>query len=563
MKNYRLLYKKESPYDGEDYVYSSINFNNQNDGWEKWSLPIGNGYMGVNVFGRVKEERLQITENSFSNPYAKGCGGLINFLDLYLDFPHSFEETEGFTRDLLLNHATAGVGYMCGGVSYKREYFTSYPDRCFVSRITASEKGMVSFSVRPVIPFVEPFLFDEGDGMGRCGKISVCGNEIIASGVLEYYDIKYEAVIKVVNQGGELIDTADGITVKNADAVTVFVAVGTNYKLESRVFDEQDHEMKLSPYPHPHELVKSIIDNASAKGNERLKLNHEADFSGLFERCEISFGGEIPDISTDEMLYAYREGKDFPYLEELYFEYGRYLLISSSRPGTYPANLQGTWTKYRSSPWSSGYWHNINVQMNYWPAFNTNLIECFEPYVAYNKEYMNATKRQADMYIKDGFPEKFEGEGKNGWYMATAGWLYDFLAEPPSQLSHSGPGTVSFTSKLFWEYFDFTQDMDILKNTAYPALKGASKFLLKVTEKYGDLYLSKYSASPEQFDGDKPFHGLGVAFDQQFIYENHSDVRKCEKILGVTSDVTDGINEQIDKLDHVIIGKSGQVKEFR
>lgn len=561
MKELKLWYKNETPFNGEERVQH--NFTEiENDGWEKWSLPIGNGYMGVNVFGRVQRERLQITENSLSNPYAKGCGGLNSFLDIYLEFPHSFKDCTHFERNLVLNTGTAHVIYENDGIKYEREYFTSYPDRVFVSHIKASEKGALSLKVCPEIPYICDYLFDEGDGMGKSGEITVSDGTITASGIMDFYQIKFEAQIKVTANGGEITENSDSIEIKNADSVTLITAVGTNYKCEQRVFDEPDPKKKLAPYPHPHSLVSGILENAVNKGYKALKETHIKDFSSMLERCEFSVCADTADIPTDELINNYKAGKRSLYLEELYFQYGRYLLISSSRPNTYPANLQGTWNKYQSAPWSSGYWHNVNVQMNYWPAFNTNLIECFEPYAVYNKAYMGLAKKQADNYIKAVFPEKYTQDGDNGWTICTGAWLYTLLEDKPFG-RHSGPGTGAFTSLLFWDYYAFSQNEEILKNISYPVLEGASKFLLKVTEKTDGLYLTKYSASPEQMHNGKHYQTVGCAFDQQMIYENHTAVLKSAEILGISDDITDGIKEQIDKLEPFLIGESGQIKEYR
>lgn len=176
MKELKLWYTDEAPFGNEDafriddsaYSYSGNNLDNVNsydDGWEKWSLPIGNGYMGVNVFGRKHREKLQITENSLCNPYAKGEGGLQSFAVIYLDFPH--DEYSNFKRYLDLNRAIAGVEYDCDGVHYTRTYFTSYPDNVLVINCTADKSHALNLKAYAKIPFVSPYLFEENDGMGK------------------------------------------------------------------------------------------------------------------------------------------------------------------------------------------------------------------------------------------------------------------------------------------------------------------------------------------------------------------------------------------------------------
>ena len=568
MKKYKLWYKKEAPFGNEEFTLFEHGFDASDDGWEKWSLPIGNGYMGVNILGRVKTERMQVTENSLCNPYAKGNGGLNNFCELYLDFEH--ENISDFRRGLSLNNALCYMEYNCGGVHFKREHFTSYPDKVFVTRISCDKKDGLSFVIRPEIPFLKPYLFEEGDGMGKIGEVRVSGDTVTLGGEMEFYKISYEGIIKVIPEGGELIQGDKTIEVRNAQSVVIIMAVGTNYRLESRVFTEKDAKKKLSGYPHPHERVAKIISEATALGFDELLKRHEEDYKPLIERAVIDLGGEEENLPTDELLEKYKSGSGSRYLEELYFQFGRYLLISSSRPGTYPANLQGTWNKYDSAPWSSGYWHNINVQMNYWPAFNTNLAELFEPYAEYFKAYKPLAEELASEYIKEYFPENYsDREGENGWIIGTGAWLYTIFGMDKPFHGHSGPGTGAFTTKLFRDYYEFTMDKKILKDISYPAIHSMSRFLSKVMIPVEDKLLVKYSASPEQVvksDGNysgKHYYTTGCAFDQQMVYENYNDTLKCAEELGESDLLIQKIKRDIDKLDPVIVGKSGQVKEFR
>lgn len=172
-------------------------------------------------------------------------------------------------------------------------------------------------------------------------------------------------------------------------------------------------------------------------------------------------------------MTAYRQGKHDTYLEELFFHYGRYLLISSARKGTLPPTLQGVWNQYELAPWNGNYTHNINIQMNYWPAFNTNLIELFESYADYHKAYRPMAEQFASKFIKMHHPQHFSGKpGGNGWTMGTGAGAY--MVGMPG--GHSGPGMAAFTSKLFWEYYAFTNDRQILKETSYPAVLGVADF---------------------------------------------------------------------------------------
>ena len=540
----------------------------ENDEWEKWSLPLGNGYIGANVFGGTETERIQITENTLSNP--KSVGGLNNFAEVFLDFAHT--DVEEYRRDLVLDTATSHVEYTHKGVRYEREYFTSYPDQVMVIRIAASEKGAVQFTLRPTIPYIKSYGKVEGDGGGKSGTVTGKGQTLTLSGVLHYYNIAFEGQLRVLTENGTVKITADAsgdhaeLHVDGADSAVILIAVGTNYRMESRVFTEPDPKKKLAPYPHPHQRICDIMDKASAKSYEQLKAAHLQEYQQYFKRVELDLGGVPSGVPTDEMLQQYKEGVHSKYLEELYFQYGRYLLISSSRPGTTPANLQGTWNCYDDSPWSAGYWHNINVQMNYWPAFNTNLAEMFEAYAAYNQAYMKLTEQHADRYIGDNYPERLSNEpGGNGWIIGTGGWLYD--VDGMDNDSHSGPGTGAFTSQLFWDYYAFTGDEEILRTLTYPVISSMSKFLSKVLVEQDGAFLTKFSASPEQtqeINGiDGYIHTTGCAFDQQMIYENYKHTIQAADQLQIDEPIVELAREQIDRLEPVLVGESGQVKEFR
>lgn len=546
-------------------------FARQNDrpnaGWEKWSLPLGNSYFGISVFGRIETERLQITENSVCNPslpckhWKEGSGGTRTFGDIYIDTFH--KDAENYKRGLSVDSATAFTSYETDGVAYRREYFVSYPDRVLAVRFTASEKAKISLDIRLDIPFIKDYCIREGDGAGRTGEIFAEGGRLIMRGVSLYYDIKTEGQAKVKTVGGSVNITDRAIEVREADEAVLLFTCGTNYKMESRVFTETDPKQKLAPYPAPHEKVSKILDAAYEKSYDALYAAHLADYKRLYGAVTLNIGYDPADLekTTDALVFAYKKGERSAYLETLYYQYGRYLLIASSRKGGYPANLQGTWTCYDSSPWGCDYHHNINVQMNYWPSGIANLSECFLPYIDYAKAYMASAHALADEYIAADYPEHLSAAGKNGWMIGTLAFPY-YLGKISK---HSGPGTGGFTSLLFWDHYAFTGDKEFLREVGYPFLREMSVFLSKVVVEIDGKYLVRDSASPEQQGPDgKYYQTVGCAFDQQMIYENHRCVLLAAEILGITDDpILDIIREQIDKLDPVLIGLDGQVKEFR
>jgi len=538
-------------------------------GWENWSIPLGNGYMGANVFGLTETERVQITEVSLVDPYPYGVN---SFAEVYIDFGHTYNNVTNYSRDLVLNTSTSKVKYDYDGATYTREYFTSYPDKVMVMKFDSSVSGKLDFTLRPTIPYLCEYRETEGDGKGKTGTVTAEGDTITLSGNMEYYDIDFEGQFKVIPTGGSMTANSDGtITVTGADSAVVIAAVGTNYVLNSTAFTASIKQ-KTEGNPHPHEKVTQYIADASSKSYEQLYSNHQTDYRNLFAGALVDLGGVAPDYTTDELLSHYKNGtyKNSPqellYLEEVYFQFGRYLLICSSRKGTLPGNLQGIWNVYAKPAWTAGYWHNINVQMNYWPAFNTNLAELFESYADLNKAFRKAAENNADKYLTEiGASDIAEtGTGENGWAVGTG--VSPFGVEKPQALGHSGPGTGGLTTKLFWDYYDYTRSLEVLEETTYPTLLGMDKFLNKVLVEQDGKLLASPSASPEQcINGVYPnyYHTVGCMFDQQMIYENHADTIKAAEILGVTNETVETAKAQLKYLDPVAIGYSGHIKEYR
>ena len=570
-----IWYDEPAPYGNEDVSDANDMQHIPNDGWANWSIPLGNGYMGVRVFGRTESERIQITENSLANRgYGSKKGsaaGLNNFSETYIDFNHDENQIANYRRELNLNEAVSTVSYNYNNIRYEREYFTSYPDKVMVIKLNASEKGALSFTLRPTIPYIQDYQTTPGDGKGKHGSVTADGETgtITLQGNMESYDIDFEGQYKVIPTGGTMSASNDEnndngtISVAGADSALIIIGIGTNYQPESRVFTAAIKE-KLAPYPHPHEKVTKMVSDAAALGYDKLKENHLADYKSLFDRVQLNIGGTLPEITTDQLLTQYQAGASSPYLEELFFQFGRYILIASSRKGCLPANLQGIWNRYETPPWSAGYWHNINVQMNYWPAFTTNLVETFESYADYAEAYREATYHRTNSYIESNYPENYDSSGKpgaNGWSIGTGGWPYEIQTTPTN--SHSGPGTGAFTSILFWDWYTFTGDKDVLENHTYPAVSGMAQFLSKCLIKQDGKYLVGKSASPEQKENGNYYPTVGCGFDQQMVWQNHAATKEAAELLHINEPIVETVNSQINALDPVQVGYSGQIKEFR
>ena len=539
--------------------------------WEQRSLPLGNGYFGLNVFGRTDVERVQISEKSLYDQDRKDFHhGLDSFAEVLIDFGH--KKTAQYSRDLSLNDAVAHVSYVADNVTYTREYFASYPDRVAVIHLTASEKGALGFTLRPTIPYLSDGTSEPGDGGGKSGAVTAEGDTLTLSGAMPWYGIEFEGQFCVLHEDGELTAErdADGgnaaLTLRDATEADILIALGTNYKLDPSVFTTAEPSLKLRGNESPHRQVCETLTAARALGYGALKDRHEADYRALFDRVDVDLGGAVANRSTDELLAMYRVKKTgfaARYLEELYFQYGRYLLIVSSREGTLPANLQGTWNCHNGAPWGGSYFHNINVQMNYWPAFSCNLAECFDAYAAYNAAYLPQAKNNADAYIARLFPEKLDRNGENGWITAVTTTPYTVPAYDPIG-NNSGPGFGAFTAMLFWDQYAFTKDVRLLREQVYPVLYGMAVFLEKnLTEKDGAL-LCAYSASPEQEKDDKYYQTVGCAFDQQRPWELFSETIQAAGILGESDDAfIQKLKSEIGRLEPVLIGADGQVKEYR
>ena len=565
---YELWENEPAPNSGADYEEPQHGGYPYDKDWEYHSYPLGNGYIGVNLFGRADTERVQITDKTIhvTGLYGDGGGGsLTSFAELYLNFGHA--EVKDYRRSLNLNTATALVSYQSGGVRYNREYFVSYPDKVLVIRLTADKAKALSCRVRPQIPYVNA----KKPLDCRTVKTVVEGDLITLSGTMAFFPCNYEGQFKVLNEGGKLSHDHESITVANADSVTIILATGSNYRLGSDIFLNTPAK-KLDPGLYPHDEVSGTIARAVKKGYAALNADHLADYEHLFNRVAVNLSSKPSALPTSVLLGEYKKGKRDIWLEELMFQYGRYLLIASSREKTLPANLQGTWNQYETAPWTGGYWHNINVQMNYWGAMTANLAETFEAYIAYFNAYLpQARKFATDIVKKNKVRGSVEG-ADSGWILGTSASAYS-VGEPGG---HSGPGTGGFTSKLLMDYGLFTGDRQFLEKVAYPAMLSMSRFYSSSLVANGDLLLVEPSASPEnqataeqtkgmpgQMTADGHYTTVGCTFDQGFVWENFNDTLILAKLLGKLDPFLQTIEKQMTKLDPILIGTSGQIKEYR
>lgn len=561
---YNVWDNQPAPNRGKDYTLIQAGGYPTDADWETYSYPIGNGYMGANIFGRTDVERIQITEKTLANEGLYGIGGLTNFGEIYLEFDHY--NPAKYKRALNLNEAILYVDYEHEGVQYSREYLANYPEKIIAIKLSSNQKGKISFTLKAEIPYQRSV----NEINTRFGTTKAENDLITFSGNIKHFSTNYEGQIKVINEGGKLIaDNSNGseIRVEKANTVVLLIATGTNYELSDKVFLQDSANLKLDINVFPHEKVSKIIQNATKLGYEALKISHLQDYQNIFSRVNLELCSKMPDLPTRIVVENYKQDPSNVYLEELMFHFGRYLLIASSRKGTLPCGLQGVWSQYHVTPWTGGYWHNINVQMNYWGAFSTNMAETFTPYVEYHKAYLPVTEQYATAYVKKNNPDALDKNGDNGWAIGTGATAY----KTGGPGGHSGPGTGGFTSKLLWDRYAFTADTTFLREIGFPSLLSMSKFLSKTLKSQEDgLLLVEPSASPEVRvkDDQGVFNGpyyvtKGTTFDQGFVWETYNDVLKAADILGAKDEFLNVIRNQITRLDPILIGASGQIKEYR
>ena len=558
---------------GEHLLYDRP-ADDSDDGWEKRSLPVGCGHFGANVFGIVTNDRIQVTHNAvltYRDHPSGEAGNLTNALEIRLKTDHG--DWTSYRRGLDLDTATAWTEYAAGGGRFRREVFASYPARLLVMRLTADRPKTLCFELSAAAPFCRPFGRD-----GRRAKTSVGVDTIDIDQSFETFAILLASRLKVVTDG-RVASKGVWLAVADATEATVYFSCDTNYELKPERFRVTNNgrivcERTPLSQRDPRPRVERAVEHAVEKGFAAVRAEQLRDYRGLFGRVSVDLGGDPADaeVTTDRLMDRYRKGNYSRYLEETYLQFGRYLLISSSRPGTLPANLQGVWTCYDESPWGSGYWHNINVQMNYWPAFSGNLAECFRAYADFNAAFRPRTKELARNFVREYAPENLPSKGEpepDWWCVGTAVYPYLVVNGPGV---HSGPGTGGLITKCFTDWWEFTRDEQALREHVWPVVHGMADFLTRCVRDYGGKCLSVFSASPEQVCANKDwswstgvpyYHTIGCAFDQQMIWENNNDLVRMAEALGTNDAVVVRCREQLDRYDPVTIGASGQIKEFR
>jgi alpha-L-fucosidase 2 len=488
--------------------------------WMTEALPIGNGRLGGMIFGGVEREHIQFNEISLWSGDQTNTGAYQAFGDIYIDFKQDANITQ-YRRELNIENAVHTTSYVSKGVRYKRECFSSAKDQVIVMRITADRKESCSGTIR---------MTDMHEG-----KIEAKDHQFTVKGVLEN-GLIYEASVVVLNDGGVVKMSNNTIVFEGTNNLTLLLAAGTNYLPDYN---------KGWRGESPRRIIEQQLKEASLHPYQQLLTRHIIDYQDLFKRMDLNVGETDPIVSTlptDKRLIAYSKGGVDPDLEELFFQYGRYLLISSSRPGTLPANLQGIWNNSNNPPWRSDYHSNINVQMNYWPAEVTNLSECQIPFLEYINNQREIRKKATQEFYKS----------KKGWTVQTENNIYgagSFVWNPPAS---------AWYCQHVWEHYAFTNDKKYLKEFAYPVLK-------EICEFWEERLITNSKGALVTPDGWSPEHGPiepGVTYDQEIIWDLFTNYIEASGILGLDPDYRKTVISLRDKLLKPQIGKWGQLMEW-
>jgi alpha-L-fucosidase 2 len=543
--------------------------------WETQALPIGNGALGGMVFGRVANETVQFNEKTLwtGGPGAPGYnfgnwttprpdaiaevqrliaeqgrltpqevanrlgqpkssfGSYQTFGDLSLRLTEDPGTVQEYRRELNIGNAVAKVSYVDDGVRYTREYFASNPHNVLVVRLSADQPGKIGFTTSVTAP----------DNRSRTTTAS--GGRITFAGALNDNKLRYESQIQVNADGGSRTDGTDGtVTVAGADSATLVLAAGTDYAGSYPTYRGTD----------PHAAVTGRVDRAAAKSYADLLAAHRADYTGLFDRVKLDIGQTMPNIPTDDLLLGYDKGNAAAdrALEALFFQYGRYLLVASSRAGTLPANLQGVWNNSTRPPWDADYHVNINLQMNYWPAEVTNLSETTAPLFDY-----------VDAMVPPGTVTAQQIYGNRGWVVNNETNPYGFTGLHNWPQSFWFPEAGAWLAQSYYQHYQFTQDKTFLRERAYPIMKELALFWLDelvVDGRDGKLVVSP-SYSPENGD-----FTAGASMSQQIVWDLFTNVIEAGGILGGDAAFRNEVKAALAKLDPGIrVGSWGQLQEWK
>ncbi len=565
------------------------------------ALPVGNGRLGAMVFGGVNEELIQLNEATlwsggpiknnvnpaspqylqplrdalFTTDYKKAdemahkMQGLYSesympLADLVIKQLFSNSTPADYYRDVNIQDGIATTTFSVDGVQYKREVFASAPDNIIVIKLSASEPKQLSIDVsaKSLLKYkvetdknlwllkgkapshVEPSYYNPKRELVMYDDTAGCRG------------MRYELQVKAVHKDGWLITDTKGIHISNASEIILYVSAATSFNGYSTCPDKDGKD--------EHQLATAYLTKAVAKNYQSLLQSHLTDFHNYFNRVSLTINKDEKnktDLPTDERLEIYRQGNADAGLEALYFQYGRYLLISSSRTPHAPANLQGIWNKELRPPWSSNYTTNINVQMNYWPVESTNLSELHQPLFDLLKNLSITGKHTAKEFYNI----------NNGWVVNHNSDIWA-MSNPVGDIGKGDPKWANWAmganwlSRHLWEHYLYTSDKNFLQQTAYPLMKGAALFTLDwLVKDSSDHWVTAPSTSPENdfYDGDKKAAiSISSTMDMSIIRDLFNNIIAASGILNTDKVFCDTLKQRMEKFYPFQIGSKGQLQEW-
>lgn len=538
------------------------------------ALPVGNGRLGAMVFGGPEREQIQLNEetvwagqpNTNANPAVEA--GAIDDIrklifegkyraaqdmvdsrifhktnhgmsyqtigDLYLDFP-GHEDYTDYYRDLDISDAVASVSYTSGGVQYSRETISSFADDVVAVRVSASEKGKVAFDASLVSPHKKHEVTVEGEDLVLRGTT---GDQEGLEG-----KVQFTTRVRIVHKGGSLAVADTKLSLTGADEAVVLISTGTNFT-DYRTLEGD-----------PDTQAVSLLDAASSKSFKSMKKAHSKLYAGYFDRVDLDLGTTPAALMpTDERIREFAAGDD-PQLVELYFQFGRYLLICSSQPGGQPANLQGIWANSLNPAWDSKYTTNINVEMNYWPAEIANLSELHEPFITMVKEVARTGAETArTMY------------GTRGWVLHHNTDIWRITGPVDFAASGMWPTGGAWFCRHLWEHYLHTGDVDFLKEV-FPVMKGAAEFFVDFMieePEHGWLVVAPSNSPENAFMRDPGDVTVcaGTTMDNQMVSELFTNIITAAGLLDTDAAFADTLAVLKSRMAPMQIGQHGQLQEW-
>ena len=584
---------------------------NENKEWDTASLPIGNGSIGANILGSIEAERITFNEKSLwrGGPNnAKGAdyywnvnkesahllplireafeqgdeeraalltrknfnsevsyeaadepafrfGNFTTMGEFYVETGLSSVGMSHYRRSLSLDSALATVSFVKDKVSYRRDYFISYPHQVLVMRFTADQPGRqnltLSYAPNP----------ESNGSMQAIGQASLCYEARLKSN-----QMAYTVRITALPSGGTLQNDGQRLLIKGADEVVFLVTADTDYRMN---FDPDFTDPTTYVGVNPSETTAQWMAEAQKQGYEGLLKAHLNDYQALFQRVKFELNSSanasttankeaaasashqtiIPDYPTPERLKRYRQGESDFYLEQLYYQYGRYLLIASSRPGNLPAHLQGLWHNHVDGPWRVDYHNNINIQMNYWPACSTGLSDCMVPLIDFIRLLQKPGQRTAKAYF-----------GARGWTASISANIFGFTTplRDEDMSWNFNPMAGPWLATHLWEYYDYTRDRAFLQQVGYPLIRESARFAVDyLWHKPDGSYTAAPSTSPEHGPIDQ-----GATFVHAVVREILLNAIEASRLLGCDKGERKSWEEVLTHLAPYAIGRYGQLMEW-